>query len=232
MDDIKGIRTPILNQGSPEELREKIRHYFHQTFTMDEKLYELIANESGFYLRPDPLRHPLVFYLGHTAVFFINKLNIANIISTQVNPQYETMLAIGVDEMSWDDLDETHYNWPSIPEVRVYRDKVRALVDEVISTLPMPEGGITWDSPWWAIMMGIEHQRIHLETSSVLIRHLRMRCWLLAVERSGWGKIGMIPFTDGTMNTAVNKYSWVILKLPAIWCPMRSICTLWKQMVT
>jgi 5-histidylcysteine sulfoxide synthase len=139
---------------------------------MDEKLYELIANESGFYLRPDPLRHPLVFYLGHTAVFFINKLNIANIISTQVNPQYETMLAIGVDEMSWDDLDETHYNWPSIPEVRVYRDKVRALVDEVISTLPMPEGGITWDSPWWAIMMGIEHQRIHLETSSVLIRQL------------------------------------------------------------
>ncbi len=31
---------------------------------------------------------------------------------------------------------------------------------------------ITWESPWWVIMMGIEHARIHLETSSVLIRQL------------------------------------------------------------
>lgn len=31
---------------------------------------------------------------------------------------------------------------------------------------------ITWDSPFWPIMMGIEHERIHLETSSVLIRQL------------------------------------------------------------
>ncbi len=29
---------------------------------------------------------------------------------------------------------------------------------------------IDWNHPWWAIIMGIEHERIHLETSSVLIR--------------------------------------------------------------
>ena len=31
---------------------------------------------------------------------------------------------------------------------------------------------IDWDSPMWIIMMGIEHERIHLETTSVLIREL------------------------------------------------------------
>jgi len=31
---------------------------------------------------------------------------------------------------------------------------------------------IGWDNPFWIIMMGIEHERIHLETSSVLIRQL------------------------------------------------------------
>src|SRR5690606_25246711 len=31
---------------------------------------------------------------------------------------------------------------------------------------------IDWDSPYWIIMMCIEHERIHLETSSVLIRQL------------------------------------------------------------
>jgi len=172
MDDIKGIRTLVLNQDNPQELREQVRHYFHQTFSIDERLYDLVARDEGFYLRADPLRHPLVFYLGHTAVFYINKLNIARIVSRRINPELESIFAVGVDEMSWDDLNEEHYNWPSIPAVRAYRDQVRAFVDELISSLPLDEKGITWDSPWWAIMMGIEHQRIHLETSSVLIRQL------------------------------------------------------------
>lgn len=172
MDDIKGIRTIVLNEGNAQELRDKIRHYFQQTFAIEEKLYESLTDDSSFYLRADPLRHPLVFYLGHTAVFYINKLNIARIISTRINPDFESMFSVGVDEMSWDDLNQANYNWPAIPAVRAYRIVVRALVDKLITTLPMPENGITWDSPWWAIMMGIEHQRIHLETSSVLIRQL------------------------------------------------------------
>ena len=28
------------------------------------------------------------------------------------SPRIEALVAIGVDEMSWDDLDETHYDWP------------------------------------------------------------------------------------------------------------------------
>jgi 5-histidylcysteine sulfoxide synthase/putative 4-mercaptohistidine N1-methyltranferase len=35
------------------------------------------------------------------------------------------------------------------------------------SPLKLP---INWENPWWAIIMGIEHEQIHLETSSVLIR--------------------------------------------------------------
>jgi 5-histidylcysteine sulfoxide synthase/putative 4-mercaptohistidine N1-methyltranferase len=52
-----------------------------------------------------------------------------------------------------------------------YRKRVRELVDATISTLPL-NLPITWDEPFWVIMMGIEHERIHLETSSVLIRQL------------------------------------------------------------
>ncbi|MDD4310092.1 MAG: 5-histidylcysteine sulfoxide synthase [Candidatus Cloacimonetes bacterium] len=172
MDNMKGIKTLLLNGTNPQELREKIRNYFHQTFSIDEKLYECIAETDGFYMRADPLRHPIVFYLGHTAVFYINKLNIARIINTHIDPEYESMYAVGVDEMSWDDLNESHYNWHPIPDVLSYRAKVRSLIDNLISTLPLDETGIHWNSPWWAIIMGIEHQRIHLETSSVLIRQL------------------------------------------------------------
>ena len=77
--DLRNTRTTILNQGDAEEKREEIRQYFHATFSLDEQLYETLADESAFYLRPEPLRHPLIFYLGHTATFYINKLIVAKL---------------------------------------------------------------------------------------------------------------------------------------------------------
>ena len=81
------------------------------------------------------------------------------------------MFAIGVDEMSWDDLDSANYSWPKVDEAREYRNQVRARVNELIDTLPI-KLPITQQDPAWVILMGIEHERIHLETSSVIIRQL------------------------------------------------------------
>ena len=169
--DIRNTRTTILDQGDPEQKRAEILDYFHQTFDIDERLYETLKYDETFYLRADRLRHPLIFYYGHTATFFINKLTIARLIETRINPRFESMFAVGVDEMSWDDLDESHYDWPTRQEVKAYRDTVREMVDGLIRRMPM-NLPITWENPFWAIMMGIEHERIHLETSSVLIRQL------------------------------------------------------------
>lgn len=169
--DLKNSRTTILNSGDVEEKRAEILEYFLKTYALDEQLYDHLASDSAFYLRAEPLRHPLIFYFGHTAAFYINKLTTARLIENRINPVYESMFAIGVDEMSWDDLDAKNYNWPSVDEVRSYRRQVKELVQEVIGRLPLAIP-ITWDSPFWAIMMGIEHQRIHLETSSVIIRRL------------------------------------------------------------
>lgn len=203
MDDLKGIRTPLLDDSDPQRLRDSVRRYFHQTYSIHEKLYETLADDDAFYLRADPLRHPLVFYLGHTAAFFINKLIIGRVISERVNPEFESMFAIGVDEMSWDDLNEAHYNWPAISKVREYRDQVREKVDRLIVELPLDERGITWNSPWWAIVMGCEHERIHLETSSVLIRQLpleRVRLldfWPLCPESGSAPDNELLPVQGG-----------------------------------
>jgi 5-histidylcysteine sulfoxide synthase len=169
--DLRNTRTTILNRGDAEEKRKEIRQYFHATFSLDEQLYEILASEKAFYLRPEPLRHPLIFYIGHTASFYINKLVVAKIINQRINPRFESMFAVGVDEMSWDDLNEAHYDWPTLAEVKAYRDTVRGVVDETIRTMPLTMP-IDWDNPSWVILMGIEHQRIHLETSSVIIRRL------------------------------------------------------------
>ncbi|MGA1938997.1 5-histidylcysteine sulfoxide synthase [Arcobacter sp. YIC-310] len=169
------IRNTIdLSQGSVEEKREEIKNYFLQTYELDEKLFDLLKDEKSIYEQPNRLRHPLIFYYGHTATFFINKLVLANILSNRVNKEYESIFAIGVDEMSWDDLEEKHYTWPTLEETKAYRDKVKQIVLDLIDNIEftMP---INWESPMWIILMGIEHENIHIETSSVLLRELKIK---------------------------------------------------------
>ena len=51
-----------------------------QTYELDEKLFDLLKDKKYLYEQPNKLRHPLIFYFGHTASFYINKLILANII--------------------------------------------------------------------------------------------------------------------------------------------------------
>jgi len=165
------LKTPNLIDANPEDKRQEILDYFNRTFELDSKLYETIKDEKAFYKRADPLRHPLIFYFGHTMCFFVNKLVLAGLIPNNINSEFEAMFAIGVDEMSWDDLNEESYNWPSVDEVKAYRNTVKSIITDLIVNLPL-ELPIDWENKFWTIMMGIEHQNIHLETSSVLIRQL------------------------------------------------------------
>jgi 5-histidylcysteine sulfoxide synthase/putative 4-mercaptohistidine N1-methyltranferase len=164
----------MLNSGDINQKREEILNYFEETYDLYEDLFDLLASDNAFYKRPESLRHPLVFYFGHTATFFINKLILAKSIKERINPRFESMFAIGVDEMSWDDLNEDHYDWPPIADIRKYRQKVRETVTSLIKTVKF-ELPIKWDSPMWTILMGIEHEKIHLETSSVLFRQLDLK---------------------------------------------------------
>ncbi|WP_278349846.1 5-histidylcysteine sulfoxide synthase [Marinobacter nauticus] len=162
-------RTPNLAEGAPDTKRHEIARYFTDTFDTYTRLFDCLADDSGYYQKSIPLRHPLIFYLGHTATFFVNKLVLAKILKERINPNMESIFAVGVDEMSWDDLNDDHYDWPAVQEVLDYRAQVRQTVLELIETMPLSLP-IDWDSAWWPIVMGIEHERIHLETSSVLIR--------------------------------------------------------------
>ncbi len=141
-------RTPLLDGDNVNLKREEIRMYFHATLNCYEQLFETLRNDEAYYKKPISLRHPLIFYLGHTATFFVNKLILAGLITERINPRLESIFAVGVDEMSWDDLDSAHYDWPAVNEVRAYRKTMRAVVDKLITTMPLTLP-ISWDSPWW-----------------------------------------------------------------------------------
>lgn len=163
-----------LSGTSVESKRKEILNYFNNTYKLYEKLFDTFVDDEVFYMQPNKLRHQLIFYFGHTAVFYINKLILGRYIQERINPNYESMFAIGVDEMSWDDLNQAHYDWPKVDEVRAYRNEVKKVVQNYIQNVDFALP-ITWESPMWVVLMGIEHERIHIETSSVLHRELEAK---------------------------------------------------------
>jgi len=163
--------SPLLNGKNSELKRQEIRDYFHNTYELYERVFEVLKDNDVFYEKSEITRHPMIFYFGHTATFFVNKLINMKIISERINPDFESIFAVGVDEMSWDDMEESRYKWPKVSEVRNYREQVKTLVDKLIMTLPLTLP-IDEKSPMWVILMGIEHERIHIETSLVLHRQM------------------------------------------------------------
>ncbi|XP_031562421.1 ergothioneine biosynthesis protein 1-like isoform X2 [Actinia tenebrosa] len=152
-----------------------VRSYFENTYDLYENLFRGIKDEIAYFKYPDALRLPLIFYYGHTAAVYINKLMLAGLIEERVTFEYESLFETGVDEMSWDDTENFRmggkFVWPSVSEVQKYRDDVKKTILKLIDTKPM-DVPVTQDSPWWSLFMGMEHERIHFETSSVLIRQL------------------------------------------------------------
>jgi len=67
------------------DLNKRLTEYFIKTYELYEKLFTVIKCEYSYYTTPEPLRHPLIFYYGHTACFFITKMIDKGIIKDHVN---------------------------------------------------------------------------------------------------------------------------------------------------
>ncbi|MEK6747312.1 MAG: 5-histidylcysteine sulfoxide synthase [Pseudomonadota bacterium] len=157
--------------------RQELLDYFNNSWTLTETLFSALVSEEAYYLRPyHKLRHPMIFYYGHVVSVYINKLRVAGLIDKPLNAEFEKLFEVGVDEMRWDDLHEGNQHiWPSLAEVHAYRKQAYELIKNLIETHPFLELNrlpITQDTPMWALVMGFEHERIHLETSSVLMREM------------------------------------------------------------
>jgi 5-histidylcysteine sulfoxide synthase/putative 4-mercaptohistidine N1-methyltranferase len=156
--------------------RETVRAYFENTWWLTELLFSALASEEAFYQPPyHGLRHPMIFYFCHPAVLYVNKLRVVGFLDGPVNATFENLFETGVDEMSWDDMSKNEQLWPTLSEAIAYRKQVYALVQAAIAQAPeldVTPRPFRREGVLWALAMGFEHERIHLETSSVLIREL------------------------------------------------------------
>ncbi|CDW82213.1 UNKNOWN [Stylonychia lemnae] len=155
--------------------RQEFLISFQESFDSYDELFSLVKDE-GLYINAEPLRHPLIFYFAHTAVFYINKLFETNILSApeqRINKYFEEIFALGVDEFDHDEKLDCKKDWPKASEVRQYRQKVRMFMTSIIEKLELEDNTvIDQNYKFWIISMGIEHEKIHLDTSSVIMRML------------------------------------------------------------
>jgi hypothetical protein len=75
-------QVPQLNHCNSKTLLD----YFENSWQLEETLLKSLISDEVFYLSPDSLRKKLIFYLGHSAVFYINKLIHVGLLENCINP--------------------------------------------------------------------------------------------------------------------------------------------------
>ncbi|MEA5476954.1 5-histidylcysteine sulfoxide synthase [Pseudanabaena galeata UHCC 0370] len=202
--------------------RPEILAYFQRAWQIEDSLMKSLVNSETFYTNPDPLRNLLIFYLGHSAVFYINKLVRVGLLDQRLNPYFERLFEIGVDPEKPEEIANIFDNLrqAEVTAVWQYRDQVYNAISELISNLTNITLPINSEHPLWALMMAIEHQYIHIETSSMLIRQLpvdqlqRPESWQYAPANGYTTANEMIEVTGGTVRLGKpqdsNIYGWDI----------------------
>ena len=80
--------------------------------------------------------------------FLINKLVTGQHIdvSERIDPTIESIMSVGVDEMSWDDMLEENYNWTGLSDnqleeylhnIKSYREQVQIKIFPIICSFPL-----------------------------------------------------------------------------------------------
>ncbi len=206
------MKPPRLDMTNKDELMA----YFVNTWKLSDWLFESIVDHETYYINPDPLRHPLIFYHGHTASFYINKLILAGALDKGLNKWYEDLFSQGVDPEKPRDLVKRN-DWPSVDQVLAYRARAFQIVSQWIEKTPVSLP-ITDKDAHWALLMGIEHDRIHFETSSVLIRQYevgrltRPKGWKYAPANQTHPQFEMIQVPGGVADLGKDSkyptYGW------------------------
>ena len=168
--------TPT-NSANPPRLdrcdRQNVWAYYHRAWHLEDHLWQSLVGTEPFYLNPDSLRNLLIFYLGHSAAFYINKLLQVGLLEKPLNPVYEERFAVGVDPEKPQEIEGKFAQLRAVELASVWQYR-QTVYNHIADLIQRTDFAISINSnhPLWALMMAIEHQYIHIETSSVLIRQL------------------------------------------------------------
>lgn len=132
----------------------------NQARARSDALFALL-DPSVYLLRPIPLRHRVLFYLGHLEAFDFNHLVKAARPSESVEPAFDRLFERGIDPPAGSPPQDTEKDWPPLDEVAAYMKAARRAVD---NTLDDAQPGI--------VDLIVEHRLMHVETLAYMLHEL------------------------------------------------------------
>jgi len=154
--------------GTAALLRTELAHRLEEARARTDRVFGLIA-ESALYERAIPERHRLVFYLGHLEAFDWNLVGRLVSGRESFHPEFDHLFAFGIDPVDGQLPSDVPADWPSLDQVRAYRDEVRARVDDCLA-----HAGPAQDRPY---QIAIEHRLMHAETLAYMLPQLPLECF-------------------------------------------------------
>lgn len=138
-----------------------------RAFDQTDRLFGLVTS-GGWHARPIPLRHPLIFYLGHLPAFGYNQLVRGALGEDHLDPELDALFERGIDPESADAADAAqHAHYPDVPHVLAYqgraRDALRARLPTLFDRLGPTEATQT-------VHLVVEHELMHHETLMYLFQ--------------------------------------------------------------
>ena len=138
-------------------------------------LFDLVADDGGFYEQPIALRHPIVFYEGHLPAFSFNTLVKTGLGGTSIDPDLEALFARGIDPDAVGvapDIDRNRQLWPSRRIVQQFVREADARVLEALRRADIEQPGHPLLDRAEAVFTILEHEAMHQETLLYIFHRL------------------------------------------------------------
>jgi len=147
------MSTAILANKALQERLDSARKLTDYVFSL--------LRADALYSRPIPERHRLIFYLGHLEAFDWNLIARKTLDVPSFHPTFDKLFDFGIDPPVGQAASDEPSDWPQVDEIRSYKRRVRAVVDELIEQAPDE-----------IIHVAIEHRLMHAETLAYLLHNL------------------------------------------------------------
>lgn len=141
---------------------------FEAAWRRSDELFGLLA-EGALLDQPIPLRHPLIFYLGHLPAFAWNQIGAGALGLPSWNPEFNALFERGIDPLGVDEHRGAS-QWPAEAAVLEYRDRVRETLRPLLADYDAREE--RGDPVRDVFPMSLEHELMHQETLLYMIQQL------------------------------------------------------------
>lgn len=118
------------------------------------------------YERPIAERHRLAFYIGHLEAF---DRNLLAEVARERSPdgELDRLFAFGIDPIDGGLPQDTPADWPRLPQIQAYRDRVRHSLDTLLGSREVATPRVRQ-----LLHAAIEHRLMHAETLAYLLHQL------------------------------------------------------------